>query len=102
MTDFYKDIVAASGIYKFYLNGQWVESASGKSVSITNPTTNQTAFRVQGALIAVKSALAHLAIPQRDAHTPGVLGRLLEALSLRSLGLDDVCKYIAAEADRHL
>ncbi len=81
MTDFYKDIVAASGIYKFYLNGQWVESSSGKSVSITNPTTNQTAFRVQGALTAADSAFTHHAIPQSDAHKPGVLGRLLEALS---------------------
>ncbi|GIL45440.1 hypothetical protein Vafri_2681 [Volvox africanus] len=47
MSDFYKDIVASTGIYKFYLDGQWRESTSGKAVSITNPSTRQTCFQVQ-------------------------------------------------------
>ncbi|PNH04655.1 NADP-dependent glyceraldehyde-3-phosphate dehydrogenase [Tetrabaena socialis] len=46
-TEFYKDILASSGIYKFYVNGEWRESASGKAVSISNPSTRQTAFQVQ-------------------------------------------------------
>ncbi len=47
-TDFYSDILASSGSYKFYLNGEWKESASGKTVAILNPATNQTAYTVQG------------------------------------------------------
>ena len=47
-TDFYSDILASSGSYKFYLNGEWKESTSGKTVAILNPATNQTAYTVQG------------------------------------------------------
>ncbi|EIE25996.1 NADP-dependent glyceraldehyde-3-phosphate dehydrogenase [Coccomyxa subellipsoidea C-169] len=46
-TDFYGDILAASGSYKFLLNGKWLESSSGKTVPILNPATNQTAYTVQ-------------------------------------------------------
>lgn len=41
------DSIIASGTYKFYLNGEWRESASGKGVNIKNPQTNDTAFTVQ-------------------------------------------------------
>jgi len=46
--DFYAECVAPSGAYKFFKDGQWVESASGKTVKILNPTTNAPAFEVQG------------------------------------------------------
>ena len=46
--DFYSEIKANSGAYKFYVNGEWKESKSGKVVPILNPSTNQTAFEVQG------------------------------------------------------
>ena len=48
MSGFYSDIKADSGVYKFYVNGEWKESTSGKSVSILNPTSNQAVYQVQG------------------------------------------------------
>lgn len=48
MSGFYSDIKASSGTYKFYGNGEWKESTSGKSVSILNPTSNEAVYQVQG------------------------------------------------------
>ena len=56
MTDFYKDIVASSGAYKYYVNGEWKESTSGKTVPILNPSTNQAAYKVQGETYCVVRA----------------------------------------------
>ncbi|WOK94358.1 hypothetical protein Cni_G03060 [Canna indica] len=35
-------------IYKYYADGEWKTSASGKSVSIINPTTRKPQYKVQG------------------------------------------------------
>jgi glyceraldehyde-3-phosphate dehydrogenase (NADP+) len=40
-------IVAPSGAYKYYVNGEWRESASKATTSIKNPQTNEQAFTVQ-------------------------------------------------------
>ena len=48
MTGFYDEIKASSGMYKFYSNGEWMESTSGKGVSILNPTSNESVYQVQG------------------------------------------------------
>lgn len=48
MTGFYSEIISASGAYKAFINGEWRESTSGKTVAISNPTTEATAFTVQG------------------------------------------------------
>ena len=48
MTGFYSEIISASGAYKAFIDGEWRESTSGKTVSISNPTTEETAFTVQG------------------------------------------------------
>lgn len=48
MADFYAECQAAGGALKFYRNGEWAESASGKTVSVLNPCTNAPAFQVQG------------------------------------------------------
>lgn len=48
MSGFYSEIVASSGIYKYYVNGEWKESSSGRSVGVLNPTTNKTDYKVQG------------------------------------------------------
>lgn len=40
-------------IYKYYADGEWRKSGSGKSVAIVNPTTRQTQYRVQGATPAM-------------------------------------------------
>ena len=45
----YEGVVeSSSGAYKFFLNGQWQASSSGKTVKIINPSTNQPCFNVQG------------------------------------------------------
>ena len=48
MTGLYEQCLGASGAYKWYINGEWKESSSGKTVKILNPSTNDTAFEVQG------------------------------------------------------
>lgn len=35
-------------VYKYYSDGEWKKSSSGKSVSIINPTTRKTQYKVQG------------------------------------------------------
>lgn len=35
-------------VYKYYSEGEWKVSSSGKTVSIVNPTTRKTQFKVQG------------------------------------------------------
>jgi hypothetical protein len=35
-------------VYRYYADGEWRVSASGKSVAIVNPTTRLTQYRVQG------------------------------------------------------
>lgn len=49
MADFYSEAIGADGAYKFYVNGEWRTSSSGKILSVSNPSTNTEAFRVQGA-----------------------------------------------------
>lgn len=46
--DVYTEIKAASGVYKYYSNGQWLESSSGKSVPVINPSTQEKDYAVQG------------------------------------------------------
>ena len=48
MAGFYDEIVASNGVYKYYVNGEWKESSSKKTVSITNPSTLKKDFQVQG------------------------------------------------------
>lgn len=48
MTGFYDEIVAKSGVYKYYGNGKWKESSSGKTVGVINPSTLKKDFQVQG------------------------------------------------------
>lgn len=45
---FYEELLTSSGVYKYYVNGEWQESLSGKTVGITNPTTEATEYQVQG------------------------------------------------------
>ncbi len=46
---FYADIVSSSGLYKYFVDGEWKESASGKTVNVINPTTQKPEYQVQGA-----------------------------------------------------
>ena len=45
---FYDEVKTSSGAYKYYVNGQWLESKSGKTQAIMNPSTNQPVYHVQG------------------------------------------------------
>lgn len=35
-------------VYKYYSDGEWKKSSSGKTVPIINPTTRKTQYKVQG------------------------------------------------------
>ena len=35
-------------VYKYYSDGEWKKSSSGKTVAIVNPTTRKTQYKVQG------------------------------------------------------
>ena len=45
---FYDDIKAPGDAFKFYVNGEWKESSSGKTQAILNPSDNLPAYQVQG------------------------------------------------------
>lgn len=45
-TEFFETIATPTA-FKFYLNGEWKESATGATTGIKNPQTNEVAFNVQ-------------------------------------------------------
>ncbi|RWV91567.1 hypothetical protein GW17_00046139 [Ensete ventricosum] len=51
-TDVFTEIVDGEQVYKYYADGEWKKSASGKSVSIVNPTTRKPQYKVQGDLVS--------------------------------------------------
>ena len=57
---FYEDCLAPSGVYRYYKDGQWLESNSGKVVKIINPSTNQPQFSVQGGRPPAQPPLSNL------------------------------------------
>lgn len=40
-----------NNVFKYYYDGEWKKSSSGKSVAIVNPTTRKTQYKVQGLYI---------------------------------------------------
>ncbi|EFN50637.1 hypothetical protein CHLNCDRAFT_37743, partial [Chlorella variabilis] len=46
-SDFYEAVRDGGSAYKFYLDGEWKTSTSGKHVKIINPSTNAPCFSVQ-------------------------------------------------------
>ena len=49
MADFFAECGAgAPGVYRYFKEGQWLESSSGKTVKIINPSTNAPVYNVQG------------------------------------------------------
>ena len=60
MTGFYDEILAKNGVYKYYVNGEWKESSSGKTVGVINPSTLKKDFQVQGARGAIARFAAHV------------------------------------------
>ena len=49
-TEFYAVCKGSDGVFKYYRDGEWMQSSSGKVVPILNPCTNEKAFEVQGGL----------------------------------------------------
>ena len=49
MSGFSDEIVAKNGVFKYYVNGEWKESSSGRTVGVVNPSTLKKDFQVQGA-----------------------------------------------------
>ena len=49
MSGFYDEIVAKNGVFKYYGNGEWKETSSGRTVGVINPSTLKKDFQVQGA-----------------------------------------------------
>jgi glyceraldehyde-3-phosphate dehydrogenase (NADP+) len=47
MGDFVSEITVKEGTYKYYVNGEWKESTSGKTVGILNPQDNKPVYQVQ-------------------------------------------------------
>lgn len=43
----YSEITGEGGVFKFYSNGHWLESTSGKSVPVINPSTQEKDYAVQ-------------------------------------------------------
>lgn len=49
-------------VFKYYADGEWKKSNSGKSVPIVNPTTRRTHYKVQGSQIIFHSCfVSHFA-----------------------------------------
>lgn len=46
----YEEIIEGD-VYKYYSDGEWKKSSSGKTVNIINPTTRKTQYKVQGTFI---------------------------------------------------
>ncbi|KAI7842762.1 hypothetical protein COHA_003510 [Chlorella ohadii] len=47
MSSFYAEVLGQNGSYKFFLDNEWRESASGKQLAILNPSTNAPVYSVQ-------------------------------------------------------
>lgn len=71
-SEFYKEIRAASGAFKFHCDGKWLESSSGKTVGVVNPCTRQKEYEVQACTKAeVDAAFAAAKAAQKQwAKTP--------------------------------
>lgn len=68
---FYADLQTSAGVYKYYFDGQWLESKSGASVAVTNPTTRQTAYHLQGTSISpLRARSAPTTLSSREVPRP--------------------------------
>ena len=61
------DEVKAGDAYKYYVNGQWLESKSGKTQAIMNPSTNQPVYHVQGEPAGPSSRASSQPLPPASA-----------------------------------
>lgn len=52
-TGLFAEILDGEHVYKYYADGEWKKSTSGKTVAIINPTTRKTQYKVQGDSIMI-------------------------------------------------
>ena len=45
---FYRELEAEDGALRCFIDGRWMVSSSGKTVGVSNPTTQEECCRVQG------------------------------------------------------
>lgn len=76
----FEEIVDENGVYKFFYDGAWRKSSSGKSVSIINPTTRKPHFRVQGNL-----SFYRLFFSKYFSWKPGFLVPLVKLIGCKNL-----------------
>lgn len=58
LTTFYDEIKSSENVFKFYVNGEWRESTSGKTVSVLNPSkANEETFKVQACTQVSRNAI---------------------------------------------
>lgn len=55
-TEVFTDLVAGEDTFKFYAEGKWQISTSGKTVNVINPSTRKTQYKVQGTTLFLDSA----------------------------------------------
>lgn len=56
-------------MYKYYVDGEFKVSSSGKLVNILNPATNQVQFKVQGMVVHI--AISSTRAPHSVHHQGG-------------------------------
>lgn len=69
-SDFYSACYSQAGQLHAFLDGAWRASTSGKTVPIINPSTNQTAYQVQGGFEHVGRACSQRRAPPLIQHRP--------------------------------
>jgi hypothetical protein len=53
----FNEILAGEDTFKFYTDGEWKTSTSGKTVNIINPSTLKPVFKVQGVFAFLEDIL---------------------------------------------
>lgn len=53
----FNEILAGDDTFKFYMDGEWKTSTSGKTVNIINPSTLKPVFKVQGVFAFLEDIL---------------------------------------------
>lgn len=101
-SDFYEAVRDGGSAYKFYLDGEWKTSTSGKHVKIINPSTNAPCFSVQGRFSLASSTWAvKLACPIPRSASPTLpqnCGALMTGAGQQTLPARDTCMLTAAAA----
>ncbi|KAK1322811.1 NADP-dependent glyceraldehyde-3-phosphate dehydrogenase [Acorus calamus] len=70
-------------VFKYYVDGEWRKSSSGKSVSIVNPSTRKTQYKVQACTQEEVNKMMELAKAAQKAWAKTPLWKRAELLHKR-------------------